>query len=145
MTLAALLRSSALRYVVAGGMAFIFNVILLNVLREGLGWPISVSAMLAFWGTFGFSYAMQRIFAFQSTSSVAGSLVRYSILVAFNSVVVSVVVTMCNEHFGIGLGTSQLIVTIMTTTWNYFAYKHWVYAARNRSGKAEETHAGSAR
>ena len=136
MAFSRIVKNSAVRYVLAGGLAFVFNVVLLNVFQVGLKWPTSVAAMLAFWGTFGFCYAMQRIFAFQSKSPVAGSLVRYSILVAFNSIVVSVVVTLCNEGLGIGLGTSQLIATVLTTAWNYFAYKHWVYAGTSRATAA---------
>ncbi len=130
---AAIWRASAFRYLVAGGISFAFNVALLNLFREFLGWPTGVAALTAFWGTFGFSYAIQRIFAFTSQASVAGSLVRYSLLVAFNSLVVAAVVTVAHESLGLGLGTSQLIATGLTTVWNYFAYKHWVYAVRTKA------------
>ncbi|RRD46166.1 GtrA family protein [Tessaracoccus sp. OH4464_COT-324] len=141
MSIQQLLNNSAIRYLFAGGLAFVFNVALLNLFREGFGWDLSLSAALAFWGTFGFSYGIQRIMAFRSTSSITGSVIRYSILVAFNSVVVTAVVTVCNGYLSLGLGTAQLIATVLTTTWNYFAYKHWVYKNKqetNASGTAEQ-------
>ena len=78
----------------------------------------------------------ERLFAFRSETSVRRSLFRYSILVVFNSVVVAFIVTVCHDHVGLGLGSSQLIATASTTVWNYFAYKGWVYAKRP---SAEET------
>lgn len=143
MKLPALLRSSGLRYLLAGGAAFVFNLALLNLFREGLGWSIELSAVLAFWGTFGFSYAMQRIFTFQSANGMAGSMLRYTLLVVVNSLAVALIVTVANKYLGLGLGTSQLIATGATTMWNYFLYKHWVYANPAKSAvpmvvKAEE-------
>lgn len=123
-----LLWSQPARYVYAGGTSFVFNLVLLNLFREFWGWPTGVAAITAFWGTFVFSFLAQRIFAFRSGSSLQGSLLRYSILVAVNSLVVAGVVTLAHERFHLGLGKSQLIATILTTVWNYFAYRHWVYA-----------------
>ena len=131
MSISRILNSGALRYLVAGGLAFAFNVLLLNVFREVLGLPTSLSALLAFWASFFFSYSLQRMFAFRSEASVRASLFRYSVLVAFNSVVVAFVVTVCHDVLGLGLGSSQLVATAITTVWNYFAYKHWVYARRS--------------
>lgn len=125
---ARLLWSQPARYVYAGGTSFMVNLVLLNLFREFWGWPTGVAAITAFWGTFVFSFLVQRIFAFRSASALHRSLLRYSILVAVNSLVVAGVVTVAHEHFRLGLGTSQLIATILTTVWNYFAYRHWVYA-----------------
>ena len=130
MSISRILNSGALRYLVAGGLAFAFNVLLLNVFREVLGLPTSLSALLAFWASFFFTYSLQRMFAFRSEASVRASLFRYSVLVAFNSVVVAFVVTVCHDVLGLGLGSSQLVATAITV-WNYFAYKHWVYARRS--------------
>ncbi|MDO5065978.1 MAG: GtrA family protein [Propionibacteriaceae bacterium] len=124
-----LLWSQPARYVYAGGASFVFNLALLNLFREFWGWPTGMAAVTAFWGTFVFSFLTQRVFAFRATTAVHRSLLRYCILVAVNSVVVAGAVTVAHEHFRLGLGTSQLIATILTTVWNYFAYRHWVYVA----------------
>ena len=72
------------------------------------------------------------------------SLFRYSVLVAFNSVVVALVVTVCHDLLGLGLGSSQLVATAITTAWNYFAYKHWVYARRSpATGKSDPVEVGA--
>ena len=138
MSIFRVLSSGALRYLVAGGLAFAFNVLLLNVFREVLGFPTSLSALLAFWASFFFTYSLQRMFAFRSQASVRASLFRYSVLVAFNSVVVAFVVTVCYDVLGLGLGSSQLVATAITTVWNYFAYKHWVYARRSSATETTE-------
>ena len=137
MSISRLLNSGAFRYVMAGGVAFAFNVLLLNIFREVFRLPTSLSALLAFWASFFFTYSLQRLFAFRSEASVRASLFRYSALVAFNSVVVAFIVTVCHDHFGLGLGSSQLIATASTTVWNYFAYKGWVYAKRPSAEEAQ--------
>lgn len=131
MSISRLLNSGALRYLVAGGLAFVFNVLLLEIFRELLGIPTSLSALLAFWASFFFTYSLQRLFAFRSEASVRTSLFRYSALVAVNSAVVAFIVTVCHDLLGLGLGSSQLIATASTTVWNYFVYKGWVYAKRS--------------
>lgn len=128
MSISRILNSGALRYLVAGGLAFAFNVLLLNVFRGVLGLPTSFSALLAFRVSFFFTYSLQRTFVFRSEASMRASLFRCSVLVASDSVVVTFVVTMCHDVLGLGLGSSQLVATAITTVRNYFAYKHWVYA-----------------
>ena len=97
MSISRVLSSGALRYLVAGGLAFAFNVLLLNIFREAIGLPTSLSALLAFWASFVFTYSLQRMFAFRSQASVRASLFRYSVLIAFNSVVVACIVTVCHD------------------------------------------------
>ena len=80
MSISRILNSGALRYLVAGGLAFAFNVLLLNVFREVLGLPTSLSALLAFWASFFFTYSLQRMFAFRSEASCVRrcSAIRFS-------------------------------------------------------------------
>ena len=131
MSISRLLNSGAFRYVMAGGVAFAFNVLLLNIFREVFRLPTSLSALLAFWVSFFFTYSLQRLFAFRAEASVRASLFRYSALVTFNSIVVAFVVTVYHDLLGLGLGSSQFVATAITTVWNYFAYKYWVYAKRS--------------
>lgn len=124
------LRHSLTRYLVVGGLSYAVNVLLLNLLVEVVHLPRAwVAAPAAFLLTFVVSYTLQRVFAFRSEADVTGSVVRYTILVAINLVAQSLIHAGC-ERAGLGLATSQFIATGVTTVWNYFAYKHWVYVDR---------------
>lgn len=115
-----------MRYLLVGGSSFVLNVVLLNIFKEGFGWSIETSALLAFWGTFGYSYAMQRGVVFRSGAGWVCSMVLYGLLVLFNSLAITVVVS-ASHRAGLGLATSQFIGTAMVTCWNYFAYKHILF------------------
>lgn len=114
------------RYLVAGGTSFLFNVALLNLFRGGFHWPIELSAALAFWGTFGFSYTMQRRVVFRSGARVAPSMVGYGLLALVNSVAVTAIVTVLNRA-GLGLASCQFVATGVVTCWNFVAYKYLLF------------------
>ncbi len=119
---------SLVRYLAVGLFSYGVNVVLLVAFVEGLGWNRPwVAAPVAFLLTFLVSYTLQRVVAFRSTATIAGSLARYALLVGFNAVAQAVLHALA-ERVGLGLATSQLIATALTTTWNYLAYRHWVYA-----------------
>ena len=119
---------SLLRYLAVGVFSYGVNVALLIAFVEGLGWNRPwVAAPSAFLLTFLVSYTLQRVVAFRSTASVAGSLLRYAVLVGFNTLAQALLHALA-ERAGLGLASSQLIATALTTAWNYLAYRHWVYA-----------------
>ncbi|GAB78460.1 GtrA family protein [Austwickia chelonae] len=125
-----ILRHSIVRYLVVGGLSFAVNVVIFNILVEVVGWSRAVSAPISFALTFFVSYTLQRAFAFRSEADVTGSAIRYLILAGFNTLAQMPIHWIC-EQIGLGLFTSQFIGTAITTVWNYFAYKHWVYVDRN--------------
>ncbi|QAY68916.1 GtrA family protein [Xylanimonas protaetiae] len=119
---------SIARYLVAGGLAFAVDFGFLALLREGLGWPTGVAAAVAFLLSFAFTYSVQRRIGFASRAPHGRALVRYTILVAVNTVVTAAVVALIDQTSA-GWGIGKVVATMVTTVSNFFAYRWWVFAA----------------
>ncbi|WP_022884960.1 GtrA family protein [Glaciibacter superstes] len=120
-------QSTIMRFLVVGGAAFLLDFGLLALLSQGLRWPLGISTAVAFLTSFFFSYTFQRV-VFGSKSPYGPSLVKYLLLVALNTVASVVIVETINLSV-LGWGGGKIVATTVTTTWNFFAYKYWVYAA----------------
>lgn len=110
-----------------GGSAFLVDLGLLALLHEVLGVQVGVAGSLAFLGSFAYTYSMQRL-AFASAAPHGRALARYSALVAFNTVATGLVVHLLAGTL-IGWVGAKVVATVLTTVWNYFLYRHWVFPA----------------
>ncbi|WP_181155796.1 GtrA family protein [Microbacterium sp. MYb72] len=121
------------RYLTMGGLAFLFDAGLLWLLHDAIGIDLAVSTAVAFLLSFAVTYTLQRKFAFSSDSSVAPSVFRYTVLVIFNTLATTAIV-----WFGSVLGLPWIIgkvaAVVATTIWNYFVYRHWVFAPKKDKG-----------
>lgn len=124
-------RRSAVRYVLAGGLAFLVDLGLLALFHQVLGWPTWLAAGLAFVLSFGFTYSIQRYFTFGSHAPHGRALLKYTALVIFNTLATAVIVSLI-DLTPAGWAVGKVAATAATTIWNYFAYRYWVFADRNR-------------
>ncbi|MEV4735677.1 MULTISPECIES: GtrA family protein [unclassified Microbacterium] len=124
-------RYSALRYLLAGGLAFLVDLGLLALLREVFGWPTWLAAGTAFVISFAFTYTIQRYFTFGSQVPHGRALLKYALLVAFNTVATAGIVALIDAT-PLGWAVGKVVATGATTIWNYFAYRYWVFADRSR-------------
>jgi putative flippase GtrA len=129
--LARLVSSSVVRYLIAGGLSFLVDFGLLALLHNVVGWPVWLATGVAFLVSFAFTYTIQRMFSFMSRAPHGRALVRYTILVAFNTLATVGIVSLVNTSV-LGWAGGKVIATIVTTVWNYFAYRYWVFAADRR-------------
>lgn len=118
---------SAVRYLVVGGFSFALDLGLLALFKELLGWQLWIATATAFVTSFVFNYTAQRMFSFNSEAPHGRALVKYVILVAFNSAATVVIVGLV-DLTPAGWATGKVLSTAATTFWNYFAYKNWVFA-----------------
>lgn len=125
--LRALASHSAVRYLVAGGLSFIVDFGILALLHEVLAWPVWLASGTSFLLSFAFTYSIQRYFSFSSRTPHGRALVRYTILVAFNTLATIVIVSLVNVS-PLSWAGGKVIATVVTTAWNYFAYRYWVFA-----------------
>ena len=124
-------RRSALRYLFAGGLAFLLDFGLLALLHQVFGWPTWLAAGTAFVTSFLFTYVMQRNFTFQSEEPHGWALVKYATLVAFNMLATAGIVALIDQTPA-GWAVGKVTATAITTSWNYFAYRYWVFVRRDR-------------
>ncbi|MFV0426193.1 MAG: GtrA family protein [Beutenbergiaceae bacterium] len=119
--------NSALRYLIVGGLCFAFDVGLLWLGHDVLGVPLAIATPVAFLASFALTYTMQRLVTFASDARVAPSVVRYTLLVGFNTVATTVIVWL-SDSLGWTWLVGKVIAVLATTVWNYFIYRYWVFA-----------------
>lgn len=150
--------SSVARFLVIGGLCFAVDLGLLWIGHEVLGIPVAVATPVAFLVSFFLTYTLQRIVSFASDARVPRSLLRYTTLVALNTVATTAIVWLSTLTPAGWLG-GKVVAVIATTTWNYFAYRYWVFPApgnrsalaasgpeqRNRHAVAEDSSGDAAR
>jgi len=119
--------SSAVRYLVVGGFCFLVDVGLLWLAHDVLGAPLAIATPLAFLASFAVTYTLQRVVSFSSDSQVVPSVARYTALVIFNTLATTGIVWLVDQS-GAGWFAGKVVAVVATTVWNYFAYRHWVFA-----------------
>ncbi|MBO0979393.1 GtrA family protein [Microbacterium sp. SD291] len=120
--------SSAVRYLAVGGFCFLVDIALLWFTHELLGVPLPVATPVAFLASFVVTYTLQRVVAFASDNRVAPSVARYTALVIFNTLATTGIVWVVDQIGG-GWILGKIAAVVATTVWNYFAYRHWVFAS----------------
>jgi len=118
-------KNSVLRYLAVGGTSFIVDFGLLYFFHEVLGVRLWISTGVAFLASFLFNFTFQKIFAFSSKSHSGWSLVKYLALVAFNTLATVAIVSLLYTFIGWEL--AKVLATVLTTIWNYLAYRFIVY------------------
>ncbi|MFD0757674.1 GtrA family protein [Arthrobacter ulcerisalmonis] len=115
-----------IRFLLVGGLSFALDLGLLVILHEVVGVDLAIATPIAFVTSLVFNFLLQRLFTFRSDSHGATSAAKYLALVVFNILVTEVLVT--GFH---AVGWSYIVgkatATIITTVWNYFLYKKWIF------------------
>lgn len=124
--------NSAVRYLVVGGGAFLIDVGLLAGLHDLLSVPLVVATPAAFLLSFAITYVLQRTFTFGSDAGVASSAVKYTALVIFNTVATTGIVAAA-AALDLPWIVGKVVAVGSTTVWNYFLYRHWIFARRRGS------------
>lgn len=121
--------NSGTRYLLVGGSAFVVDFGMLALFYRVFGWELWIATSVAFLLSFVYTYSMQRVFAFASRAPQGGALIRYAVLVGFNTAATAAIVTLVDTTFAGWIG-GKVVATVATTIWNYFAYRYWVFASR---------------
>lgn len=121
-----LYQNAIVRFLLVGGLSFALDLGLLVLLHEVFGVALWVATPIAFVVSLVFNFLLQRMFTFRATNKGSISAVKYMLLVILNITVSDLVVTGFDA-----LGWSYIIgkttATILTTVWNYFLYRHWIF------------------
>ena len=121
-----LYQNAVVRFLFVGGLSFALDLGLLALLHEVFGVELWLATPVAFVVSLVFNFLLQRMFTFRATNKGSVSAVKYILLVIVNIAVSDLVVTGSDA-----LGWSYLIgkawATVMTTVWNYFLYRHWIF------------------
>lgn len=121
------------RYLLVGGFSFAVDFFLLVFLHEFFGLQLWLATPLAFIASLIVNYLLSRFFTFAGTGARGTSFVKYIVLVLFNTIATSLIVSGF-EAFGGGYMLGKVLSTVLMTVWNFFAYKHWVFANKETAG-----------
>jgi putative flippase GtrA len=87
---------------------------MLWLFREVFGWPTWLAAGAAFILSFAFTYTIQRVFSFGSDAPHGRALLRYTLLVVFNTFATAAIVTLI-DLTPAGWAVGKVVATLMTT------------------------------
>jgi putative flippase GtrA len=124
-----LAENSVVRFLLIGGLSFALDLGLLAVLHEAFGVELWIATPIAFVVSLIFNFLLQRIFTFKATNHGGVSAAKYLLLVAFNIVVSDLIVTGF-DAFGWSYIIGKATATVLTTVWNYWLYRHWIFKGR---------------
>lgn len=132
-----LYRHPVIRFLLVGGLSFALDLGLLALMYEVFGVPLWIATPIAFVISLVFNFLLQRLFTFQATNKGSVSAVKYLLLVIVNIAVSDLIVTGFDA-----LGWSYIVgktsATILTTAWNYFLYRHWIFQRLPQAAELEK-------
>jgi putative flippase GtrA len=125
--------SSVVRFLIIGGLSFALDLGLLVLLHEALGVELWIATPVAFVVSLVFNFLLQRIFTFQATNHRGISALKYVLLVFVNILVSDLIVTGF-DALGWSYVVGKTTSTVLTTVWNYFLYRHWIFKSSESVG-----------
>lgn len=124
-------RHPAARYLVVGSAVFLVDLGSLRLLHGTVGMPLAAATVAAFCIAFVVNFAASRQWTFAGTARAGRAhhqLARYLVLVGLNlGSTVGIVVGL--SHVGLSYLLAKVVAAAVNACGNFFAYRHWVFAA----------------
>ncbi|MFH1583341.1 MAG: GtrA family protein [Candidatus Falkowbacteria bacterium] len=119
----------ATRFLIAGGTSALVNFSLLYFFTDILGFWYLLSSVLSFIVSFFVSFYLQKFWTFgdKNKDILHKQLIIYLLLALFNLVVNTVLMYVLVDLFGLWYMLAQFFVTGTIATWNFMAYKFFVF------------------
>jgi putative flippase GtrA len=118
-------------YVLAGGGCLLLDILVLYGLHSIFRVELYVATTVAYLVDLIANYAVNRWWVFAGGRSVAASGIRYVCLVGVNYLAtIAIVATLTSVH--VHYVVARLAAVVVTTIWNYLAYKHWIFRGHGR-------------
>lgn len=121
-----LYRHPVVRFLLVGGVSFALDLGLLAILHEIFDVALWIATPIAFVVSLVFNFLLQRLFTFRANNSGSISALKYIALVIVNIVISDLIVTGF-DAVGWTYVIGKTAATILTTAWNYFLYRHWIF------------------
>jgi len=130
-TLKNLRNHPAPKFVIAGGLTFFVDIGSLKLLHGVADVPLAPATIIAFAVAFIVNFATSRQWAFAATARGGHprrQLARYVMLVAIN-LCSTVLIVVGFASVGVNYLVAKTVAASINATGNFFAYRHWVFAA----------------
>lgn len=130
--------SPLLKFLLVGGLSFALDLGLLVVLHEFLGVELVLSTTVAFLVSLVFNFVLQRTFTFQAANNKSVSAAKYIALVVVNVAVTDLIVKGF-DSMDLWYGIGKVVATVLTTAWNFFLYRHWIFRNDKAADAKQQT------
>lgn len=129
--LAALRSHPAPKYLVTGTVTFLIDIGSLKVLHGIAGMPLVPALLVAFSIAFAFNFTVSRQWTFARSArdgQAHRQFIRYLILVTIN-LLSTVVIVAGFSAIGLNYLIAKVVAGGINACGNFFAYRHWIFAA----------------
>jgi putative flippase GtrA len=120
-----------LGFVVINGCTFGIDLLLLTVLRGGLGLPLSIAVTVAYACAFALSYILNRILNFRSHAPIGPQIAVYVAVVVVNYLAFILGVCSLLSVLGVEYHLARILAGVCEAVYMYIAMR-WVVFRRNR-------------
>lgn len=122
---------SLIGFAVINGFTFGVDLLLLTLLRGGLGWPVWLAISVAYGIAFGLSFVLNRSMNFRSHAPVGRQTAWYVLAVVVNYVVMLLGVGAGLAALGVQYQLSRLVAGVCEGVFMYCAMRWVVFAKRD--------------
>lgn len=129
--------SHLIKFLLVGGASFAVDLAILVLLHEVFAVDLWIATPVAFIASLIFNFALQRSFTFRARNRRHVSLFKYLALVVFNILAIDVIVN-AFDAWGISYGIGKAVATVLTTSWNFWLYKAWIFKGDPPAGVQEQ-------
>lgn len=124
-------QSTVVKYLFAGGAAFVTDLGTLFLCHGLLGWPVWLATALAYGTAWFVNFGLNRVLTFAEQGAREGKVhkqsIRFTILVLVNLVITELMMAGL-IHVGVDYLIAKVLSSIFITLYNFEVYKRWVFA-----------------
>lgn len=121
------MKKSLARFLMAGGLATIFQYAVLEMGTGLFGWSAALASGAGYLAGSMLSYLMNYFFTFSSTRPHIQAAIRFYGMVAVGWGINTVVMAVFVDYIGWNKWLSQVLATGLALIWNFLALRSWVF------------------
>lgn len=128
MTMGGQLNHKLLRYIVVGGLSFMFEYTVFIAVVYGFGFEAEVGQAVSYISTLIVNFLLLRSWAFKSKDEdkIRRHLVKYCLLVVFNLPATTLLIGWLTA-IGLAAIIAKIVIVALTTVWNYIVYDKMIF------------------
>jgi putative flippase GtrA len=120
-------RDQLLRYFVTGFSAFCLDMGTLYILVDIFGLDSVLSVAINQVVIIFYIFILNKFWSFKAEGDTRKQIIRFFIVMAFNYLVAVIWMWFWNKHLGYDAKLTRVANIILSTSWNFLMYKHFVY------------------
>ena len=133
-----MLSPTLIRYLLIGAFTFGLDLVLLTIVRSGLGWPLPVAVTIGYAVALSVNYVLNRVFNFHSHAPLGPESMRYAGAVAVNFGVVLLGVTTGLAGVGVPYQVARVAAGGAEGIFMYCAMRWFVFSVVRRDAASDD-------